>query len=104
MLRNRLALVAAMLAAGCTVPQAPLVVAEPPDCDPCERPVVSVSEYALSPCDSRKAWLPEKGPIDETTWWRAKRRDEQTIDRCAARHDRLVEEVKALLGEIRSHE
>lgn len=101
---NRLAIVAAILVAGCTVPQPPRVVVESPGCVPCERPVVSVSEYALSPCDSRKAWLPEKGPIDETTWWRAKRRDEQTIDRCAERHDKLVEEVKALLGEIRSHE
>lgn len=98
--------------AGCAAPARPVV--ERPDCPPCERldvserptprerPEVSVSEYALSPCDSRKAWLPEKGTIRETTWWRSKRRDEQTIDRCAERHDRLIEEVKAILGELRN--
>ena len=65
---------------------------------------LSVSYYALGPCETFKTWIPSKGNIPAARWWEAldKERDQKLA--CAARHNALREQVKAMLGVIRDYE
>ena len=67
-------------------------------------PRLSVNYYALGPCETFQAWIPPKGNIAAARWWQAigKERDQKLA--CAARHNALREQVKAMLGVIRDYE
>lgn len=63
-----------------------------------------VSYYALAPCKTFRAWVPPTGDITPEVWWRAIQKERDLKKACAARHDALREQVKALLGVIRDYE
>ena len=63
-----------------------------------------VGYYALGPCKTFRTWIPEKGDIPAARWWEALDKEREQKQACAARHDALREQVKALLGVIRDYE
>jgi len=65
---------------------------------------LSVSYYALGPCEIYKTWIPPKGNIPAARWWEALDKEREQKQACAARHDALREQVKAMLGVIRDYE
>lgn len=65
---------------------------------------ISVSFYALGPCNIYQTWVPKTGTIKPKQYWRAIRHERKQKLNCSARHNSLRNQVKALLGVIDDYE